>query len=248
MEWAGATTVLSLSAFLARCESESGSADPDAATADPDGSPAPDAAPGPDGNCPSPAGGLAFSPGPATGGVLDGWGERTVDPQTLESILASWTLRVDGRVVTPRTFTFADLLCLPRQDQVTDFHCVEGWSILDVPWNGVRLATLLDTVGVATGATHVVLYTLGGTYNESLPLDVAREERTLIGLGIAGNTLPLKHGFPLRIVIPRLLGYKNAKYVERITLADAPLEGFWVEAGYPYAGEVPPSRLRPGKY
>ncbi len=64
----------------------------------------------------------------------------------------------------------------------------------------------------------------------------------------AGHTLPLKHGFPLRIVIPRLLAYKNAKYVERIELTDKPLSGFWVAAGYSYDGEVPEGRLRPGRY
>jgi DMSO/TMAO reductase YedYZ molybdopterin-dependent catalytic subunit len=257
MEWAGAASVLSLSAFLARCESDPVALTPDASASLPDAAvpdaahldaAVPDAALGPDGSCPAPGTGFAFSPGTPSGGVFDGWGERTVDPQTLESILASWQLQVDGLVLTPATYSFADLLCLPRQDQVTDFHCVEGWSIHDVPWNGIRLAWLLDRVGVAPGATHVVFHTLGGTYNESLPLDVAREERTLLAYGIDGSTIPLKHGFPLRIVIPRLLGYKSAKYVHRITLTDAPLEGFWVKAGYPYAGEVPADRLRPGKY
>jgi DMSO/TMAO reductase YedYZ molybdopterin-dependent catalytic subunit len=81
-----------------------------------------------------------------------------------------------------------------------------------------------------------------------MPIDVAREPRTLLGLGIAGSTLPLAHGFPLRIVVPRLLSYKNAKYVERIELVDAPLLGFWSQYGYPYEGEVPADRLRPGKY
>ena len=55
-------------------------------------------------------------------------------------------------------------------------------------------------------------------------------------------------GFPLRLVIPRLLAYKNAKYVERIELTDKPVEGFWVKLGYSYEGEVPEDRLREGKY
>ena len=60
--------------------------------------------------------------------------------------------------------------------------------------------------------------------------------------------LLLVHGFPLRVVIPRLLGYKNAKYVERIELTNHAVYGYWVSAGYPYDGEVNPDRLRPGKY
>jgi hypothetical protein len=180
--------------------------------------------------------------------VFGGWGERTVDPQDLTSVLASWKLIIDGMVTSPKMLSFADLLQLTRQDQVTDFHCVEGWSIYDVPWNGVRLATLLELVDPLPAATHVTLHTIGNKYNESLPLSVANEVRTLAAYGIAGATLPLKHGFPLRVVVPRLLGYKNPKYIGRIELTDKAVEGYWVAAGYAYSGEVPASRLRPGKW
>ena len=79
-------------------------------------------------------------------------------------------------------------------------------------------------------------------------MDIALEPRTLLGYGIGGSTLPLGHGFPVRMVIPRLLGYKSAKYVERIEFSDHPVDGFWVAAGYPYDGNVPASRLREGKW
>ena len=74
------------------------------------------------------------------------------------------------------------------------------------------------------------------------------EPRTILAYGVAGSTLPLDHGFPLRVVVPRLLGYKNAKYVERLELADKPLIGYWVAAGYDLAGLVPQNRLRSGHY
>jgi DMSO/TMAO reductase YedYZ molybdopterin-dependent catalytic subunit len=189
-----------------------------------------------------------FVPGPTDLDVYDGWGERTVDRQDLEAILSSWRLRVDGRVEHPFELSFAELIGLPRQDQVTDLHCVEGWSIYDVPWNGVHLSTIVERARPTAQATHVAFHTIGGTYNESLPMDVALEPRTLLAYGIGGSTLPLKHGFPVRIVIPRLLAYKSAKFVERIEFTDQPLYGYWVAAGYPYGGEVPEGRLRPGKY
>ncbi len=66
--------------------------------------------------------------------------------------------------------------------------------------------------------------------------------------GVAGSTLPLDHGFPLRVVVPRLLGYKNAKYMERLELADKPLIGYWVAAGYDLAGLVQKNRLRKSHY
>jgi DMSO/TMAO reductase YedYZ molybdopterin-dependent catalytic subunit len=74
------------------------------------------------------------------------------------------------------------------------------------------------------------------------------EPRSILAYGVAGSTLPLDHGFPLRVVVPRLLGYKNAKYVERLELADKPLIGYWVAAGYELDGEVQKNRLRKGHY
>jgi DMSO/TMAO reductase YedYZ molybdopterin-dependent catalytic subunit len=241
LEWLGGAAVLGLNAELLQACATSPAAGGDARQRD---GGALDAVRGD-----AASGGYPFAPGEAAGGVFEGWGERTVDPQDLQKILASWRLRVDGMVETPRSFSFVELASeLPRQEQITDFHCVEGWSVLDVPWTGVRIAELLARVKPLAGATHVTFHTVGGAYNESLPLAVALEPRTLLGYGIAGATLPLRHGFPLRVVVPRLLGYKNAKYVERVELSDRAVHGFWVAAGYPYDGEVPPARLRDGKY
>ncbi len=121
--------------------------------------------------------------------------------------------------------------------------------MLDIPWNGVHVSTLLDAVGGALpGATYVNFHTVGGQYNESLPIEVALEPHSMLAYGVGGNTLPLEHGFPLRVHVPRLLAYKSAKYVERVELSDEPLIGFWVRAGYPYDAEVPATRLREGHY
>ncbi len=190
----------------------------------------------------------SFSPGEEIHKVYDGWEERTVDTQDLKQILDSWRLKVDGLVENPANFSFTDLLKLPRQDQVTDFHCAEGWSILDVPWNGVHLKTLFEIVKPLKEATHVTFHTLGDTYNESLPIDVALESKTLLAYGIDCATLPLKHGFPLRLVIPRLWAYKSAKYVYRIELDDKQVLGYWSKQGSSYEAEVPEDKLRPGKY
>ena len=268
IEWLGKTAVLSLGAGLAaRCVSSRPvmfhheGALPDAGTdsdAAADGEhesalePAHDPAEEP-GN--DPAGEDAstsdfpFEPGDREEEIFSSWPIRTVDPQDLEAILERWRLKVDGMVENPLELTFTDLLAdFPRQDQVTDFHCVEGWSVYDVPWNGVHISELMARARPTSGATHITFHTIDGRYNESLPLEVALEPRTLLAYGIAGDTLPLPHGFPMRLVVPRLLAYKSAKYVERLELTDHPVNGYWVAVGYPYDGEVPESRLRPGKY
>ncbi len=189
--------------------------------------------------------GFGFEPGECT--TLS-WGERTVDPQSLEDILASWQLSVGGLVENEFTLNFDQLVELRPHNPIVDFHCVEGWSVYDVPWNGVRVGDLLDEAVVQPSAAFVNFYTIGDAYNESLPIDVALERNTLLAYGVDGSTLSLRHGFPARIVIPRLFGYKSAKYVERVELSETPIQGFWVKQGYPYDGEVPADKLREGKY
>jgi DMSO/TMAO reductase YedYZ molybdopterin-dependent catalytic subunit len=191
---------------------------------------------------------LEFLPPDEEPRIYDDWPVRTVDQQELASVLASWRLRVDGMVNRTAELSFAELLELERLDSLVDFHCVEGWSVHDVPWNGVHLATLFELVEPADEATFVTFHTIDGRYNESLPLEIALEPRTMLAYGVAGSSLPLRHGFPLRLVVPRLFAYKSAKYVERIELTSEPVSGFWVAAGYPYLGEVPSGRLRPDRF
>jgi DMSO/TMAO reductase YedYZ molybdopterin-dependent catalytic subunit len=192
--------------------------------------------------------GFALYPGNTDTPLFEKWPERTVDSQELSNILKSWTLRVDGLTEAPRSLSFSDILSLPRQDQVTDFHCVEGWSVHDVPWNGLHFSELFKRVVPSPKATHLTLYSVGDVYLESIPIEVAAESKTILAYGIDGSTIPLAHGFPLRLVVPRMLAYKNAKYIYRIELTDKPIDGYWVKRGYPYEGKVPESRLREGKY
>jgi len=255
LEWLGGGVALGLSAAVLGCDdADPASAGPaDSAPGDL-GSP-PDLALAPDsgsdmglGDLYAPNAAFPFSPGSGAHKVYKTWWERTVDKQEIKKILASWKLTVDGLVDKPRTFTFAELVAFERYSMIKDFHCVEGWSIYDIPWDGARLSTLLAAVKPKSTATHVSFHTIGAKYNDSFPLAVAQEPNMMLGYGVGGNTLPLKHGFPLRVVAPRLLGYKNAKFVERVELTNKELHGYWVAAGYPYKGEVSSHRLRKGKY
>ncbi len=248
LDWIGRGAVLYLGAeLLAACG-------PDSArpgTADADGGGPLDAGPDLSVDAPWPDAGegdFGFSPGEAGEAVFPAGTVRTVDRQDLVAILRSWRLAVDGMVARPTVFTFGDLVGLPRQDQETDFHCVEGWSVFDVPWNGLHLSQLLSLVQPDPSATHVTFHTIGDVYNESLPLSVALEPRSLLAYGIAGETIPENRGFPLRLVVPRLWAYKSAKFVYRVELTDHPVNGFWEDYGYPYDAEVPPDKLRAGRY
>ncbi|MBW2261857.1 MAG: molybdopterin-dependent oxidoreductase [Deltaproteobacteria bacterium] len=243
LEWLGKAAVIPLGAEAwAACTRTPAGVPADAAGAD-----AVPSDTGSEVNPDAPDGSLPFEPS-GEHELYSSWPERTVDRQELEEILSTWTMRIDGLVEEPLTLDFAELTGLTRQDQLMDVHCVEGWSVYDVPWNGIHLSTLFELVRPLESATHVTFHTMGERYNESLPLSIALEPHTILGYGVGGSTLPVAHGFPARVVVPRMFGYKSAKYVTRIELDDEAVEGFWVAYGYPYLGEVPESRLRPGRY
>ncbi len=230
LKWLGAGAVASLGLFAASCDTTTGST----------GAPT------------TRTGGAMeypFSPGRNLISKEIQWRVRTVDQQDLEEILSGWTLKVGQRGRrAQKTYTFAELVALPRTDMLVDFHCVEGWSVHDIPWNGVHLSAILEDMGFTPTQRYVTFHTIGGKYNESLPLEQALDPRTLLAYGVGGNTLPLKRGFPLRLVVPGLLAYKSAKYVETIEFTDEQVEGFWVARGYPYEATVPRERLRKGKF
>lgn len=189
-----------------------------------------------------------FSPPPEEGELYKTWWGNTVDEQDLQKILATWTLKISGLVEKPLTLSFAQLLALPRQNQITDFHCVEGWSVFDVPWNGVHIDNIIELVRPTSEASHLTLRCFSDVYTESLPLAVAREPRSLLAYGIDEMSLPLTHGFPLRMVVPRQYGYKNAKWVKEIEFTNAPIDGYWEQRSYPNDAPVRANKLREGKY
>jgi hypothetical protein len=168
-----------------------------------------------------------------------------------------YVLTVDGLVERPASLDYQALRALPQQAQTSDFHCVEGWSVPDLAWSGLRLATIADLVGPKAPAKYVVLHALGRTvsrpggldhYVECLPLaDLLRPELGyLLALDLAGRPLPLEHGAPLRLVCPFDLAYKGIKFVTRLEFADSPQDGWWTRANGIYTTDAPvdPDRLR----
>jgi DMSO/TMAO reductase YedYZ molybdopterin-dependent catalytic subunit len=142
-------------------------------------------------------------------------------------------------------------------DRASDFHCVEGWSVLDVPWSGVRPADLLARAKPAPEATHAVFHSLGSTphgprgldhYVECLPLERLLDPayEYLLALELRGEPLPHDRGAPMRLVTPYDLAYKAIKFITRIELTSGPVDGWWTRANstYPRHAPVPASRLR----
>jgi DMSO/TMAO reductase YedYZ molybdopterin-dependent catalytic subunit len=146
---------------------------------------------------------------------------------------SEWVVKVDGLVDKPTTLDRSAWSSLQRLTETADFHCVEGWSVDDVHWGGVAPSVLLDQAGVKPEARYAVFHASGGLYRSSLPLDLVRDGQTVLADSLNGSPLPPKHGGPLRLVVPKQLGYKNVKWVERIELSDEIVTGYWEANGYP---------------
>jgi DMSO/TMAO reductase YedYZ molybdopterin-dependent catalytic subunit len=181
----------------------------------------------------------------------------STDPQDSEYQLlagenfSTFRLEFGGLVERPMQWSLAELRALPARTQITRHDCVEGWSCIG-EWTGVRLAALLEAVGLKPEARYLILYcadtmerSLSGEvkYYESIDLIDARHEQTILAYDMNGAPLPIAHGAPLRLRVERQLGYKHAKYVMRIDAVEsfAKIEGgkggYWEDRGYEwYAG------------
>lgn len=166
------------------------------------------------------------------------WAENTVDKQNLIKLLNNWKLVVNGLVTNPLEITFEEIMKLTRKDQISDFHCVDGWSVYDIPWNGFHLSALINLVDPLPEASHITFRSFNNIYTESISIEDALDSNTMMAYGINGSTIPLPHGFPLRLVIPNKWGYKNAKYVNGIEFTDSAVKGYWETFGYTYDGTV----------
>jgi DMSO/TMAO reductase YedYZ molybdopterin-dependent catalytic subunit len=153
-----------------------------------------------------------------------------------------WRLAVDGMVARPVSLSLAQLKSYPSRSQITHLACEEGWSYI-AEWIGAALSQILDGVGVHTQARFVVYSSIQPGWWDSVDIDEARHSQTLLAYGMNGDDLPVAFGGPLRMRVPRQLGYKSVKFITRLTVTDT-LKGFGKglgsaapEAGYAwYAG------------
>ncbi len=174
-----------------------------------------------------PRGLRAALPAPGTG-----WRIYSVNPPIPTFDRASWRLRIDGLVEREVELTYDDLLALPRAEQVSDFHCVTGWSVPHVRWTGVRFADLLAAARPSRSARALAFVSMERPYVDSLTLDQAMRDDAMLAYAMDGRPLSRPHGAPTRVVMPAMYGYKNVKWVERIVVGDSPIDGFWEQRGY----------------
>jgi DMSO/TMAO reductase YedYZ molybdopterin-dependent catalytic subunit len=168
-----------------------------------------------------------------------------------------YRLVVNGLVKEKKSFSYEALQLFPRVEQVSDLHCVEGWSVKDIKWGGFRFKEILSQVEPEPTATHIVFHSFGRTgsapqgqshYIESFPISelLDPEREILLVLNMNNNPLPEEHGAPLRLVAPYDLAYNSIKFISRIEFSPCERAGWWTLANPVYSIEarVPDNRLR----
>ena len=144
----------------------------------------------------------------------------------------TWRFTIDGLVERTVTFRWEDFVRLPRKVQVSDFHCVEGWSVFDITYEGLKVSDLLDLVGVRPEAKFVKFYSADGQYADALSLEQARMKDVMIVMLMDGKPIPRVLGGPARLIVPQMYAYKAVKWVTRIELIDKPYLGYWEWHGF----------------
>ena len=145
---------------------------------------------------------------------------------------AEYRLTVEGLAAGPTTLTMAELAALPQTTFTKDVQCVTGWRVDDVTWSGVLLSDLLDHVGAAADSAAVLFGSSDGAYTESLTMDQARRPDVLIATSMDGAAVSHDHGGPVRLYVAPMYFYKSIKWLDRITVSDEVVPGYWEERGY----------------
>jgi sulfite oxidase len=187
---------------------------------------------------------------------------------------SEWRLKVEGEVASPLTLSMEELKKLPPVELVSVVECAgngRGFYEPSVPglqwrngsvgngrWRGVRLADVLKRAGVKDSAKEVLFdgadVPLGTMpdFQRSIPVKKALEGNTLLAFEMNGETLPVKHGFPLRVVVPGWASDSWVKWVTSIRVLDKEHDGFWMKSAYRHPGKpvapgtvVPPAQMQP---
>lgn len=165
-------------------------------------------------------------------GVFYNVSKNFVDPKVS---LEGWKLQVGGLVEKPFVLTYDELRALPAVEEPATLCCISndvgGGLIGNAVWKGVRLKDLLDRAGVKPGAKKVV-WTCRDDYRDSITMDRALQQGTILAYEMNGQPLTDKHGFPVRVVVPGIYGMKNAKWLEKIDVVDGDFQGYWQQQGW----------------
>ena len=147
-----------------------------------------------------------------------------------------WTFEIDGLVEKPVSWTWAEIMALPKSEFMGDIHCVTTWSKLGVSFRGVSVDTLLEAAQPLPSASYVLASSTTG-YTTNLPLADVTNGQAWVVWEYDGKPLARDHGGPARLLVPHLYFWKSAKWVSGLKLLDHDEPGFWEQNGYHDRGD-----------
>jgi DMSO/TMAO reductase YedYZ molybdopterin-dependent catalytic subunit len=154
-----------------------------------------------------------------------------------------WKIEVTGLCGKPKVFTWPELKAMPKTIADARLTSVTRFSVRG-NWGGIKLADLLDAVEAEPAARYVRFWSVKNVYDTSVPLEIARKERTLLAYEFDGEYLEEDYGGPVRVFCPYLWGYKSAKSVIRVELMDQYVSGYWEVRGYSDEAEIEAGKVR----
>ncbi|MBN1366568.1 MAG: molybdopterin-dependent oxidoreductase, partial [Dehalococcoidales bacterium] len=132
--------------------------------------------------------------------------------------------------------TYIEFSALKRVKVIADIHCVTGWSKLNTLWEGPSTSVVKEIVNIKSEARFVIVHA-AGNFTTNLPLADFFESDVLLALKYDDKPLSTEHGFPVRLVVPRLYFWKSAKWVTGLEFVSEDRPGFWEAAGYHNHGD-----------
>jgi DMSO/TMAO reductase YedYZ molybdopterin-dependent catalytic subunit len=158
--------------------------------------------------------------------------KNSVDPQPDRCL---WRLEVTGSVKNPKTYRFDELAAMPSASQETTLECISNQVgsglISNAIWKGVPLHQLIQASGPNANVVQVVFHG-ADAYSDDVSTEIAMLPTTLIAYEMNGEPLPLRHGFPARMIVPGMVGEKSVKWLTRIELRDTEAKQFYERQGW----------------
>jgi sulfoxide reductase catalytic subunit YedY len=175
-------------------------------------------------------------PLPNSAAVVGGGAQGNFRIYTVTDIPAfssdTWKFAISGLVDNPNAWNWEEFLKLKRTVQVSDFHCVTGWSVYKCTWEGIPLRQLLAAGGVQSKAKYVKFYSGDKVYTDALSLSQANGDDIMVAVLMDGKPIPQKLGGPVRLIVPQMYAYKSVKWLQGIELIEKEHMGYWEVRGY----------------
>lgn len=162
---------------------------------------------------------------------ITGFPVRTVERKPDSFDPQTWTLIINGAVANPIVLSYDEFHALPVTTQISDFHCVEGWSVPDNKWEGVLFKDIAHHVQPKPAAKYA-LFQAEHEYTSAIALKILMENDVILAWNRNNEPLRVEDGWPVRLVIPRLYAYKSVKWIRRITFLTNLELGYWEKRGY----------------